>query len=46
MHVRLTADGELTLAEAIEVHASNLDELVTSKLTGEERARLEARCAS
>ena len=42
VHVRLTPSGERTLLEAFEVHARHLDELVTSKLTEEERHDLES----
>lgn len=41
VHVRLTEEGRRTLARAIEVHAHNLEEYVTSKLSDEERDGLE-----
>jgi DNA-binding MarR family transcriptional regulator len=41
VHVRLTDEGRRTLTCALEVHAANLEEYVTSKLTEEEREGLE-----
>lgn len=42
VHVRLTAHGEATLNEAIEIHVRHLDAYVHAKLTTEERDALES----
>lgn len=42
VHVRLTAEGASTLAQATELHAGHLDTYLTSKLDPSEREALES----